>query len=394
MAYNGAMRILIILGMLLIAGCTAASSPAPTAPPVATAPPTVARPQPGGTRLPAPLYLLDRGQIARIERDGVTRAQLTRERLEIEGVNPIHTFTIAPGGDLAYVVGDLDADRLVRADPRGANPRTLYSEPLHELSDLAWSPDGSFIALRLLNNKEPPDIPSGIYRLSADGGRPELLRPDDPVDDLANPSRALRGYRPFLFATTGALLVEAFSLFYEGCDLAVLPPGGELARITVPDGISTYCGEAAWSPDGASVLFLAGKPPGPGGGPTLWRASASGGLAEPISAPTDLARAPFVAPDGTLRFFLVRLREADGIAGAEFTMASLAGAGATPMPLAPPTPDQPAFVLWAPDGSGAVAELVPADAASALRWLPADGSPSLDLPQTGAGIGGAAWGQP
>ncbi|MEP7188819.1 MAG: hypothetical protein ABI901_06500, partial [Roseiflexaceae bacterium] len=54
-----------------------ATAPAPTSAPQPTAQPTAA------ALLPAPVYLLDNGQIWRMERDGQTRRQLTFESSDI-----------------------------------------------------------------------------------------------------------------------------------------------------------------------------------------------------------------------------------------------------------------------------------------------------------------------
>lgn len=380
---------------LLLAACSA-SAPALTATPT-PAPTTQAEPTPAGPArplLPAPLYVLDRGQIARIERDGVTRAQLTRERIAVQGFPPIATFDLSPSAGLAYVVGDSDADRLVRTGLRGENPQIIYSQPGHELSDLAWTPDGAFLYLRLLNNNTPPDIPGGIYRIPAAGGALEPIRADDPVDDPVNPARTISGYRPVAWSPDGTkLLIEIFSLFYEGCSLGVIAAeGGEPARISTPEGIETYCGEAAWSPDSSTILLLAG-PPLAEGGPSVWRAAATGGQAEPLSGPDALARAPFAAPGGQARFFLVQIEGADATGNLfSYTPVELTGPAATPDPLGEPFPDRLALALWAPDGSGAALVVEPAADPLALRWAPAGPGPSVDLPNTREGIRALRWG--
>jgi hypothetical protein len=369
---------------------TSAASPAPTSatsgPPAPTAAPTVA--PAGGGILPAPIYVLDNGQIARIERNGKTRALVTSEKVEMQGLQPIATFAMAPTGDMAYVVGDVKADRLVRAGPHGEDKHTIYEAAGHELSDLVWSSDGAQIYMRLLNNREPPDTPSGIYRIAAAGGTPELLHADDPVDNVANPSPSVSGYRPFAISPDGKrLLVEVYSLYYDGCGLGVLPlDGGDtVARLTVPQGTKTFCGEATWSPDSAAVYFLAG----PESGPTIWRGDAASGATTAQAAPDMLARAPLQLASGALRLFQVRRDPAGAMT---FTMADMATAQAAPAPLGAPFSARLGRVLWFPDGSGAVISVESADAEADLRWVPADGSP-MSLPNTGQGIVGIAWGR-
>jgi len=392
----------LLLAAALLAACAAPSqapaspaSPSPAASaPAATAAPTAAGPSGTITRqavLPAPLYVLDQGQIARIERDGVTRAQVTRERIDVEGYPPVNEFDAGPGGRIAYVVGDVDADRLSVADGRGGEPEVLYSVPGHELSDLLWSPDGAAIYLRLLNNNDPPDIPGGLYRLPAAGGELALIVADDPVDDPVTPSRDLFGYSPVAFSPDGAtLLLEADSLFYEDCAIATLPvAGGAPALVTLPEGAQTYCGEADWADDGG-VLFLAGPPSNqPGGGPTIWRAPAAGGAAEQLGGPDQLARAPVAVPRGGVRFFHVRL-PADQSGEPSYAPAELGRPGAAGVDLGQPFTDALSLALWAPDATGAVVVLESPEQGRLLRWLPLNGAP-LDLPQTGGGVTGLRW---
>jgi hypothetical protein len=382
------------------------ASPAPTAAlvtPVATTADPTARPAtspvpsaaPGGTLLPAPLYVLELGQIARIERDGVTRRVLTDERIAVQGFPPIATFTVSSRGEIAYVVSDAEADRLVLADKLGQSPRTLYEQQGHELSDLRFTPDGAAILLHLLNNREPLDIPAGLYRLPITGGAPELLRADDPVDDPVNPAPELSAYLPLAFSPDGAsLLVVVDSLFYEECTVGVMPAaGGEVVRVVFPAEQRHYCGEAAWSADGSALLVVIGSREGSDIGPNLWRADPATGAAEPLLPPATFVRAPFSAPDNAVHFFLATVERdaSDTIVAASFAPASLAPGSTTPAPRGDLFPERIERALWAPDGSGAVTELGGETVRSLLRWVPLDGAP-LALPSAEDGIFDLAWG--
>jgi hypothetical protein len=362
--------------------------PSPTAAgATATAPAT----QPPTTLLPAPLYLLELGQIARIERDGVTRRLLTEEQVEIEGVRPIADFALAETGELAYIVGDLDADRLVTTDAEGQSGRILYSEAGHELSDPLFAPGGERLLFRLLNNRQPVDLPSGIYSIALEGGEPELLRADDEVDDPVNPARSVSGYQPLAFSPDGEqLLVRVQSSFYEDCTLGLMPAtGGEVLRITVPEGQQVYCGEATWATDGASVLLLAG----PDTGPELWRAETATGAAAPLLSGS-FARAPWAIDDGSIRFFRVQLeRDAGGaITAASFQPVALAPGASEATPLGEPFNELLERALWAPDGSGVVMELSSMERRSLLRWQPTTGE-ALKLPSSEDGIVRMLWGR-
>lgn len=401
MRYTDAMKrfIPVLLAALALAACAAPPTPpgatavAPTA--TATGVFTPETP-PAATRLPAPLYSLELGQIARVERDGKTRALITDERVEMQGVRPIAEFAVSPLGTLAYIVGDLEADRLVTADARGRGPRTLYEQNGHELSDLVFASDGESILFRLLNNLDPPDIPSGIYRLPLAGGDPQLVRADDPVDDPVNPSRAVSGYIPEAFSPDGSrLLVRVDSTFYEDCTVGVMPAaGGDVLRVSLPEGQGVYCGESAWTADGAGILFMAGPPATePEAGPGLWRADAVTAAAAPLLPAGTFARAPVGLPGDVARFFVANIqRDAAGApGGATFAPAEIRPGAATPAGLGAPFPEFLERALWAPDGAGAVVVVSSAEQQSILRWLPIGGE-AVQLPSTTEGIFGLAWG--
>ena len=404
-------HLLTLAAALLLGACGSPPPPATTTPaPSATpAPQPTATPAPQGEfipetppallRLPAPLYLRELGQIARIERDGKTRKLLTDETIEIAGFPPIADFALSPLGTMAYVVGDRERDRLVVADARGEGARILYAEVGHELSDLLFTPDGESILLRLLNNREPPDIPGGLYRVPVTGGPLELVLADDPVDDPVNPARTVSGYAPFAFSPAGdQLLVEVRSLFYEDCILGVMPAaGGDVLRITVPETEQVYCGEAAWAADGSAILFLAGPKEGNDAGPQLWRADAATAAAAPLLAPGTFARAPTGLPGGVTRFFLATVeRDAAGmITGASFAPAELGPQDTEATTIGPAFTDQLFDVLWAPDGTGAVLEVGPPGIKSLLRWLPLggeSGAAEIELPSAEDSVGEMFWG--
>lgn len=406
-------KLLFLIIILLLAACSA-GTPTPTGTPLAstsapleptdtaleptdttlesTATPTDAADEPTAARpaepLPAPLYTLDQGQIFRIERDGLTRTRLTDETTEIDGYPPIATFAVNNVGALAYIVGDLEADRLVITAPDGTDPNVRYSEVSHELSDLAWTPDGAGLVLRLLNNRQPPDTPSGVYRIDLDTGALELLVPDDPVDNLVNPAPEVAAYRPFAWSPDGThLLVEVYSPFYFTCGLGFLPAaGGTVTRIALPEGTETFCGEATWAPDSRSVLFMAG----PESGPTIWRADVAAGAAEPLGPNVGLARAPLALADDEARVLAVEL---DPAGNPSFTLFAFTDPANPLQRLRSATNDRPAIMLWSPTGEGAVALLESPENQISLRWLPADDTESVSLPATRNGVTELRWGE-
>src|SRR4051812_9088021 len=143
---NARYRRLILLcsALLLVGACQSAPPASPAAPtsgiptqggapsaalttaaPTIEAPPThapqppaapqpTAAPAPTGVLLPAPVYLLDGGQIWRMEHDGQTRRQITFESTDI------FDFDIgATDNALAYVIGEAPERTIVLLDRSG-----------------------------------------------------------------------------------------------------------------------------------------------------------------------------------------------------------------------------------------------------------------------------------
>ncbi|WP_129630958.1 TolB family protein [Candidatus Oscillochloris fontis] len=368
---------ILVFLLLLLAACSS-TAPNATTPTLGAA---------GSTQLPAPLYVLDNGQIARIERDGVSRALVTSETIEVQGFPPVATFGISPQGNLAFVVGDLKADRLVLSGPKGEDRRIRYEAEGHELSDIVWSPDGSQIYLRLLNNLDPPDIPSGIYRMEAAGGPLELLLADDPLPDAANSMQMAHEYHPFKIAPDSSrLLVEIDDLTQNSCTLGILPSDGSaFLHLSPPDGLVIYCGDADWSADARRVALLAGD----GAGPQLWQADAQTGAMTALATTNVLARAPLWLPDGGLRFIWASREGGQG--KLQFALAQIAQSQGTPTMIGPIFHEPLGQVLWAVDGSGAMTVVAPEDQVLDLRWMPVHGA-AVALPNTKQRIGDLAWG--
>jgi hypothetical protein len=367
--------IMLLAGLIACSTTTSLPTPSPTA--------AVVRPTPDIPLLPAPLYVLDRGQIARIERDGATRRQLTRERIEYAGIPPISDMDIHPTAGMVYVVGAAAGDRLVRTDLDGNNPQIVYEEAGHQLSAVRWSPDGALIYLRFQNNREIRDLPDGLYRIAASGGALELVLADDPVDNPTNPSRSVRRYYPFLWDSTGnTLIVESSATFYDDCELVFWQAQRqELRRPILPEGMQSMCGEAVWLSDGSAALFLIGPPTGPG----IWQVDVQTLQAQPRTADGVLARAPFLKGDDLLFVAVDRVND-----GFTFTLTRQSPDGALTR-LRPPFRETPLLIRWAPDGSG-IAAVVQTARGTALRWYPIGDLPAVELPQTENGVSWLIWG--
>lgn len=404
-------RLVFIPIALLLAACATstpeAPTPGPNAPATTLATPSIpagdSKPTiPSGTApaatpavplLPTPLFAIDLGQIARIERDGATRDLITAERVQLPGVRPIAEFAVSTQNMLAYVVGDREADRLQLIDARGEGLQTLYSEAGHELSDLLFTPNGETLLFRLLNNRDPDAMATGLYSIPSAGGSISLVQADDPVEDPVNPARSVSGYVPLAFSPDGAqILVEVQSTFYEDCTLGVMPAeGGEVRRVALPEGEQVYCGEAAWTADGDGVLFLAGPVEGIEAGPRLWRADTTMGNAQQLAE--GFARAPIGLPGGATRFVQVEVsRDAAGTpTSVTYRPVELAAAGGELVGVGDTFSEPLEEALWAPDGSGIVVAVSTEEQPAVLRWLPMGGE-VVELPTSDDGARGVAWG--
>lgn len=372
------------------------ATPAATAEPETTAIPTAA-PVAGGV-LPRALYTLQAGQIFRLEPDGATSAQITDETPFRPDAVAITEFAVSPAdGALAYVVQREGAPLLVRAGPDGQDPAPLFEREGVGVSDPVFSPDGQLVAVRLAGPAEQPEaFQSGIYLIPAAGGEPRLLVADEAS---ADPNALSYGHAPSAFAPDGArLLTSRFATMVELCDLAVVAvPDGAAVPVQVPAPAEgerqTTCDAGVWAPDGSALYFTAVRIGAPAGEPAIYRADPATGASFPITPqpeapPLTLYAFPSVAADGSLRAFVA---EADALPAAfdpavaplAYTMSRVDPADGMAAPLGATLAETPGHVLWAPDGSGAVALLFPQVGDPGLFWLPADGGePTLLLGAT------------
>ena len=375
-----------------VAPTEAPTAAAPTEAPAPTVAPTEAPAEAG--LLPRALYMLRAGQIVRLEADGTTETQITDEAPFRSDVVAVTDFAVSPAdGSLAYVVQREGTPVLVRSGPDGQDAAPLFDSAEVAVSDPLFTPDGQLVAARLTGQ---PGFQSGLYLIPAAGGEPRLLVPDEGEPDPANPGY---GHAPSAFSPDGArLLTNRFGLAVELCDLAVVSlADGAAVPLQVPTPTegdrATSCETGAWAPDGSAVYFAPvriGAAPGATG---IWRADPATGESFPITPQADgppftLYAGPGVAADGTLRAFVA---QADTLpipfepapASLAYTMAAIDPAGGMSAELGAAVNEAPVQVLWAPDGSGAVALLFPEVGDPGLFWLPADGGePALLLGAT------------
>ena len=339
--------------------------------------------------LPAPIYLLERGQVRQVERDAVNSRQITFEP------QPVLELAVPPdAGAIFYLTGDpVGAERVLVA-LSGAGRRDLLAG---KLSSLVVSPDGQRIFVRIDDPAADPltgstESPSGVWATNPAGDRPKLLLADViPDDGMVNPAPVWT-YRPSAVSPDGTrVALYAFDTSgpaISGSELVIVGPKDKLVRG------QTCCEEPAWSVDG-KTLAAAGGGPGPDLRYGLYVNNAATGAETPViedvsDTVTPLVVAPRQLADGQLYAF-VELAQRDGFSwDYPFHPAlSRVAPDGTVKPLAPPTAFAPSEVLWRTDGSGAVlAESTAEPDANRLYWQAANGQPVKRLPFTGSAL---AW---
>lgn len=197
--------------------------------------------------LPHSLYFLsERGgsaQVWRLERDGMTTAQLTDEPSGVDD------FDVSPSdGTLAYVSGnqmfvmESDGQPTLLLDNHAASvdlPDYYYNQLIKAPR---FSSDGSILAYAL----------DGIFFYHLDNGKTEHILPNelDTRDDGSVLAKEL--YIPLEWSPDGAQLLIDIA-HGEGSLLAVLHPGGD-PLLTRLQANGSFCCQVAWAPDSRSVL--------------------------------------------------------------------------------------------------------------------------------------------
>jgi TolB protein len=141
---------------------------------------------------------------------------------------------------------------LVTANADGSNEQViLHYRSLEaqgqEPHNAQWSPDGTRIAVMILNTKAKPRNASAIYVLNADGSG--LHRVTPMTLNAGNPDWSPNGKR------------IAFNSFYEGQDFpeiyTVRPNGTGLHRVR-REPKNSYSFDPVWSPGGGRLAFVHG----------------------------------------------------------------------------------------------------------------------------------------
>ena len=251
--------------------------------------------------LPHSLYFLGNdnlavSQIYRVERDGVTKTQLT-----FEPTNVWNYDVSAANGDLAYEVDN----QLVLVNADGSNRRVLVQgNPDPEIRAVykpVFSPDGQTLAFAY----------GGLNLFSLATGTSSLVLTNQMTDIGDGTILPVETYAPESYSPDGTKLLVALGHWEVAPSHAIYDPATNtlIRHAEVTDYI--YCcsfhGGPVWSADSSSFFGVASVHDTAYKSGELWRVDAANGALTRMLNPENgilyLPEKPYLAPDGQLYFF-------------------------------------------------------------------------------------------
>ncbi len=293
-------------------------------------------------------------QVFRLERDGVTRQQITSES---DNVSDYDVSQV--DGSVSYVANNQlllinadGSDRRVLAEGGSMDPNNPF---LSTVSSPVFSPDGQMLAYGY----------KGLQMYSFATGTSELLI-ENQVDDVGGGLFVPRElYSPERYSPDGTKLLITLG-YYEGASSAIYYPAtNALVRLTGGAGALICCDDTEWSSDGSSVyaanpnmgMFSSG----------LWRVDAATGEVTTL-IPGDagggnfnVADEAYLAPDGQLYFLFATVPAPEGIiVRSPLQLVRSAPDGVTGRTVLSGEDFQLLNeALWAPDASFVIAAIAP-----------------------------------
>lgn len=260
--------------------------------------------------LPQRLYFLGKdgqavSQIYRLERNGMTKTQLTSEPLDVWDYD-----ISATDGSIAYEV----SNQLILINADGSNRRVLVEgipDPnVHGFFKPAFSPDGQILAFAY----------KGLNLYSVSTGTSNLVIADQMQDSGNGQLLPVETYSPEHYSPDGKKLLVALGHWEVAPSHAVYyPDTNSLVRYQETAG-SIYCcsfyGGPTWSPDSSSFYGVAGAHDFAYKAGELWKVDAMNGAVTRTLKTSDgmlsLPEELYLAPSGQLYFFLGMYHNASG----------------------------------------------------------------------------------
>lgn len=235
--------------------------------------------------------------------DGQAGWDIFAMRPDGSGISPLVTASgddvsprlSADGRKLAYV-GLGGSDRLFLLDLVQGETRSLHEfGPDEQVADMAWSPDGTRIAL-VVEEVLPDSRPKFIHVLNVSTGEMQRITHtgrENSVDWSPDGSR-------ILFARSSGPLKEDKRFISN--DLYLVNPDGSHETQLTKDGLSM---EGAWSPDGNHVAFTSYEP-SDGGQTDIYVMDADGTERTRLTHDPGMDYYPVWSPDGSRILFVSR----------------------------------------------------------------------------------------
>jgi len=341
--------------------------------------------------LPAPLYYLNPAdsQVWRVEQDGVTLTQISRE------VAPVDQYDVNPAdGSLAL----LSNNSLILTDGLGGDRRVIVSAPTEEqagghwylfarLSDPVWSADGQQLAYGL-NGVNFYDVAAGSSRV--------VVPNDEMPSDGEEVRRPIHVYTPRAFSPDGSFLLLTVGLYQSGGGSPAVLRLNTAAPLVELQGAGFPCCTFRWSQD-STTIFSANDTLGmfqPG----LWRSDAATGETEVLmSSETDgddvrVFNWPHDLGDGEIAVFIGEGSPSAyeqgrpgvmDIVTVDVSSGTITGRNGGDW--------MPGEAVWLADGAGVALTDVRDQSAESTTWPPTGtlyylsltGGPAVELPVTG-----------
>jgi hypothetical protein len=339
--------------------------------------------------LPDAVYFLnERGQLARLEADGVQVTLITREAAPVTG------FDVSPDGQqLAYISANslIESDafgenRVVKVQGASFDPTDPQQTITLRLGPVLYTPDGKAITFGL----------NGINWIAsgANSGDAQVLLANDPYPAPNQPGPT-RFVWPTAWSPDGQRLLLNY-VYHASDDM-----GRSVLDLTT-GAERPVCRSAVWGRDSQSLFCIAQTyAQEMGMRLEIGRVDAATGAERVVvqGVPTDpaagdqpyrLFRTVYALADGTLLAFGDQWTTPPPIDGPvsfyavqRYTFQRISADGSQITPLRRDRYRLTGDLLWAADGSGVlISDATTSEAgrqAAPLLWLPSDGSPAVEL---------------